>query len=141
MIPDLSTVCVIALVLILTVILDRLLIRPVTAVMQQRERAVREAHELAESSRARAEAAAGELETKTRAARADVYKQMDEMRRKALERRAGLVADTRKEVEGLMTAATERVRAQADAARMHLDRDADVLAETIVERVLGRKAS
>jgi F-type H+-transporting ATPase subunit b len=141
MIPDLSTVCIIALVLLLTVILDRLLIRPVTAVMQQRELAVREARELAESARARAEAAAGELDAKTRAARADVYKQMDEMRRKALERRAGLVADTRKEVEGLINGATDRVRAQAEAARTHLDRDADLLAATIVERVLGRKAT
>lgn len=141
MIPDLSTLCVIALVLILTVILDRVLIRPVTAVMQQRERAVREAREAAEASRARAEAAAGELDAKTRAARADVYKQMDDMRRRALERRAGLVADTRKEVAGLIGTATERVRAQAEAARTHLEQDANVLATTIVERVLGRKAS
>jgi len=33
------------------------------------------------------------------------------------------------------------VQAQALAARAQLDRDADAIATTIVERVLGRKAS
>jgi hypothetical protein len=33
------------------------------------------------------------------------------------------------------------VRGQAAAARQQIDRDADSLAATIVERVLGRKAS
>ena len=32
-------------------------------------------------------------------------------------------------------------RTQADAARSQLDRDADALATSIVERVLGRRAS
>ena len=66
---------------------------------------------------------------------------MEEKRRAALERRAALVADTRREVELSMRAASERVHGQATAARAQIDRDADSLAATIVERVLGRKAS
>ena len=62
MIPDLSVIWVIALVLILSVLLDRLLLRPLTRVMQQRESAIRSARELAESSRVKAQAAADELE-------------------------------------------------------------------------------
>ncbi len=125
----------------LSVILDRLLLRPLTQVMQQREGAIRSARELAESSRAKAQAAADEFESKTRAARAEVYRQMDEKRRAALERRAEIVAATRAEVEKSATEATERIRTQAAAARTQIDRDADTLATTIVERVLGRKAS
>ena len=141
MIPDLSVVWIIVFVLLLSVILDRLLLRPVTQVMGQREGAIRSARELAESSRARAQAASDELETKTRAARADVYRQMEEKRRAALDRRAEIVAATRSEVERTAADATERIRAQAATARAQLDRDADTLATTIVERVLGRKAS
>ena len=141
MIPDLSVLWIIAFVLTLSIILDRLLLRPVTRVMQERESAVRSARDLAESSRAKAQAAADELEAKTRAARADVYRQMDEKRRAALERRAALVAATRSEIETTMRDATARVQAQASAARTQIDRDADSLAATIVERVLGRKAS
>ena len=141
MIPDLSTAWVIAFVLVLSVLLDRLLLRPVTRVMRERQGAIRAASDLAEASRARANAAASEFEARTREARADVYRQMDEKRRTALERRAELVAGTRREVEQLTTEATTRVRSQAGAARAQLDRDADALASTIVERVLGRKAS
>jgi Tfp pilus assembly protein PilN len=66
---------------------------------------------------------------------------MDEKRRAALERRATLVAATRGEIEQTVHDATDRLRAQTAAARQQIDRDADTLAATIVERVLGRKAS
>jgi hypothetical protein len=66
---------------------------------------------------------------------------MEEKRRAALERRANLVAATRREIEQTVHDATDRLRAQTAAAWQQIDRDADTLAATIVERVLGRKAS
>ncbi len=141
MIPDLSVVWVIAFVLLLTVILDRLLLRPITRVMREREEAIRSARDLAEQSQARAQAAIEEFDAKTRAARAEVYRQMDEKRRAALASRAALLADTRQEIERTTDEASQRLAAQAAAARGQLDAQADELASTIVERVLGRKAS
>ena len=141
MIPDLSVFVVIGLVLVLSVVLDRVLLRPVTHVMHEREAAIRSARELAETSRARAQAAADELEAKTGVARAEVYRQMEEKRRAALERRAALVADTRREIERVAREAAERIKQQAQTARARLEREVDALAGTIVERVLGRKAS
>jgi len=82
-----------------------------------------------------------EFDAKTRAARAEVYRQMEENRRTALATRAELVAATRSEVERSLGEASVRLRAQTAAARAQLERDADALAATIVERVLGRKAS
>jgi F-type H+-transporting ATPase subunit b len=140
-IPNLSVLWVIAFVLVLTIVLDRLLLRPVTRIMKEREGAIGSARELAETSRARAQAASDELDARTRAARADLYRQMEENRRAALATRAALVADTRREVERSTDEATTRLRAQAAAARSQLERDAGLLAGTIVERVLGRKAS
>ena len=141
MLPDLSVVWVIVFVLVLSVVLDRLLLRPVTRIMKAREDAIGSARELAETSRARAQAAMDEFDAKTRAARAEVYRQMEENRRAALATRADLVAATRREVERSMGEAAERLGTQAAAARAQLERDADVLAGSIVERVLGRKAS
>ena len=141
MLPDLSVVWVIAFVLVLSVVLDRLLLRPVTRVMKARESAIGSVRELAETSRARAQAAMDEFDAKTRAARAEVYRQMEENRRTALATRAELVAATRSEVERSLGEASVRLRAQTAAARAQLERDADALAATIVERVLGRKAS
>lgn len=141
MIPDLSVLWVIGFVLLLTVLLDRLLLRPLTGVMRAREGAIRSARELAESSRAKAQAASDEFDARTQAARADVYRQMEEKRRAALDRRAEIVGSTRREVEQTVQGATERIASQAAAARAQIDRDADTLAAGIVERVLGRKAS
>ena len=141
MIPDLSVVWVIVFVLILSVVLDRLLLRPMGAVIQQRAGAIESARQLAETSRARAKAAADELDAKTREARSEVYRQMDDKRRAALERRAALVAETRREIERSTTEATERIQKQAIVARAQLERDADAFAATIVDRVLGRRAS
>jgi F-type H+-transporting ATPase subunit b len=140
-IPDLSVVWVIVFVLLLAAVLDRLLLRPMTSVMAEREGAIRSARDLADSSRARAHGASEEFEARTRAARADVYRQMDEKRRAALAIRAELVAETKREVEHSIHEASARLQSQADAARRQLDRDADALATSIVERVLGRKAS
>jgi F-type H+-transporting ATPase subunit b len=141
LIPDLSVAWVIALVLTLSILLERLLLRPLTQVMREREGAIRSARELAESSRTKAQAAADEFDARTRAARAEVYRQMDEKRRAALDRRAERVAATRREIEQTAQAASDRLRTQTAAARQQIERDADALAVSIVERVLGRKAS
>jgi len=139
--PNLSVVWIIAFVLLLTVILNRLLLRPLTRVMHDRQGAIRSARDMAAESRMRAEMAVRDFDNQTRAARADVYRQMEERRRAALERRATLVADTRAEVERTIGDATGRIRRQAAAARGALERDAAVAATAIVERVLGRKVS
>jgi F-type H+-transporting ATPase subunit b len=140
-IPDASVLWVILIVLTLSVVLDRLIFRPVTRVMREREGAIRAARELADTSAAQARAAMAEFEAKTTAARTDVYRQMDEKRRAALDHRAALLAQTRQEMEAELGAAAAQLRAQADAARASLDRDADALASAVVERVLGRAAS
>ena len=141
MLPDLSVLWVIGFVLVLSILLDRLLLRPVTRIMKARENAIGSARELAETSRARAQAAMDEFDAKTRAARTEVYRVMEENRRAALATRAELVAATRREVERSMGDAAVRLQDQADAARRQLERDAEAMATSIVERVLGRKAS
>ncbi|MEX1130071.1 MAG: hypothetical protein WEB50_15985 [Vicinamibacterales bacterium] len=72
MLPDLSVFWVIFFVMLLTVIIDRLLLRPVMRVMHAREEATRSARELAERSANQARAAAAEIDQKTTAARAEI---------------------------------------------------------------------
>jgi F0F1-type ATP synthase membrane subunit b/b' len=71
-------------------------------------------------------------------ARAEVYRQMDEMRKAALDKRAELLASTRATVEEDLRVATKRVQQESEEARAALDRDASNLAGAIVSRVLGR---
>jgi F-type H+-transporting ATPase subunit b len=139
--PDLSVFFVIFFVLLLTVVLDRLLFKPILRVIAQREDAIRSARELAERSAAEARAATAEFEQQTSAARAEVYRQMDEMRRVALEERAQIVAQTRAEAEAEIAAASAKLQADATEVRRRLAADAEALGAAAADRILGRKAS
>jgi F-type H+-transporting ATPase subunit b len=141
LLPDLSVLWVILFVLLLATILNMLLFKPLSRVMDARAAAVASARQLAEQAAAQARAATEEFEARTREARAEVYRHMEEARRQALERRTALLADTRQQAQASIAEASTRLRADADEALARLDRDADLLATTIVERVLGRRAS
>jgi F-type H+-transporting ATPase subunit b len=141
MLPNLSVLWVIFFILVLTVVVDRLLLRPVLAVIRKREDAIESARELARRSAAEAQAAAAEFERKTTAARAEMYREMDEMRRSASNRRAEIVAQTRAELEAQVAAAGKTLEADAAGAKRKLEADAQALGAAAAEKILGRKAS
>jgi F0F1-type ATP synthase membrane subunit b/b' len=139
--PGLAVFWVILIVLLLAFVLDRGLFRPLCRVMRDRETASRSAQELAHVSATRARAAAAEFEQRTKAAQAEVYREMDENRRQANEKRAAVMAQTRQEVDAQVAEASARLKAQASEARAQLETEAAALGEAIVDRVLDRKAS
>jgi F-type H+-transporting ATPase subunit b len=138
MIPDISTLWVVFFLLLCTFLLNTLIFKPILKVIDQRTTAVRGARELAESASTKAAAAAAEYDTKLNAARAELYKQIDDTRRAALDKRAALLAETRQSVERETQSATARVSQESEEARAALDRDASDLANAIVSRVLDR---
>jgi F-type H+-transporting ATPase subunit b len=139
--PDLSVFWVIFAVLLLTAVLNRLLFRPLLRVMESRAEAIRSARELAERSAAEARAASAEFEQKTALARADIYRQMDEMRKAALTDRADILARTRAEAEAEVSRATTTLQAETEEARRRLAADAEALGAAAADRILGRRAS
>ena len=141
MLPDLSVVWVIVFVLLLTFVLNRLLFKPLLRVMEERQRAITSARELAERSAHEARRAAAEFDRKTGEARAELYRQMDEMRRTALDERAAIMDRTRAEAESEIVAASAKLQAEAEEARRRLSTDAEALGAAVAERILGRKAS
>jgi F-type H+-transporting ATPase subunit b len=141
MLPNLSVLWVIFFILVLTFVVDRLLLKPVLGVIRRREEAIESARELARRSAAEAQAAAEEFDRKTTAARAEMYREMDEMLRVALGRRAEIVAQTRAEAEAQVAEAIARLDAEAAEARRKLEADAQALGAAAAERILGRKAS
>lgn len=136
--PDLSVLVVIALLLLCTFLLNTLVFTPILRVAGERAQAVTGARELAQSAAQKATAASAEYERKLGAARAELYRQMDDKRRMALDARATLLAETRTIVERELTQARAQVVEQSAAAKALLDREAGSLAGAIVERVLGR---
>ena len=141
MLPNLSVLWVIFFILVLTFVVDRLLLKPVLGVIRRREEAIGSARELARRSGTEAQAAAAEFDRKTTAARAEMYREMDDMRRAALGRRAEIVAQTRAEAEQQVAEAITRLDAETAAARRTLEADAQALGSAAAERILGRRAS
>jgi len=140
-IPGLSVIWVILFVLLLALALDRLLFKPLTRVMGERETRVKSAIELANQAAARAKAATAEFEQRTQAAQGEVYREMDETRRAALERRQELLGQTRRDVDASVAEARARVADQAATARARLEQESAALADAVATRVLGREVS
>lgn len=138
MLPDLSVVWVIGAILLLAVILDRWLFKPVLRVMRERETAVQSAMQMAEDAAAKARAATAEFDARMGAARTDLYKQLDERRKAGEAYRAELMAKTQDEVGRTLADARAQLDTQVAAARETLERDADQLGREIADKVLGR---
>ena len=136
--PDVTTLWVVAFLLLCTFVLNTLVFKPILRVIDQRADAVRGARELADSAATKATTAAAEYDQKLNSARAEVYQQMDDMRKAALDKRAARLASTRAAVEQELSAASASVKQESTEARAALDRDASNLAGAIVSRVLGR---
>ena len=141
MLPNLSVLWVIFFILVLTFVVDRLLLRPVLGVIRKREEAIESARELARRSATQAQAATAEFDRKTTAARAELYREMDEMRRAAQGHRAEIVAATRAEAEAQVADAAKRLDAEAAEARRRLEAEAQALGTAAAEKILGRRAS
>ena len=140
MIPDLSVLWVIALLMLCVFVLNTLIFKPILHIIESRTGAVRDARELAASATHKAASATEQFDQTLTAARAEVYTQMDDARRIALDKRAVVMADTKREAESALTEATSRLTTQASAARAALESEATNLAGEIVNRVLGRTA-
>lgn len=140
MIPDLSVLWVIALLMLCVFVLNTLIFKPILHVIESRTGAVRDARELAASAATKAAQATEQFDRTLGSARAEVYKQMDDARRIALDKRAAIMADTKREAEAALSDATSRLDSQASAARAALESEANNLAGEIVNRVLGRTA-
>ena len=138
MLPNLSVLWVIAAILLLAVILNRWLFKPVLRVIAERETAVQSAMQMAEEATARARAASAEFDAKMGAARTDLYKQLDERRKAGDAYRAELMAKTRDEVDKTLADARMQLDAQVAEATTKLERDADQLGREIADKVLGR---
>jgi F-type H+-transporting ATPase subunit b len=121
-------------------ILNTLLFKPLLNVISERKKAVLSARAMAEKATADAAAALQTYDLKTQAARAEVHKAMDEVRRLADARRAQLLEATRADAESQLAVARAKLAADMEAAHARLATEADSLGEAIVSRVLGTTA-
>jgi len=131
----------VVLLIILHFYLKAVLFGPLDRIMQKRRELTEGARKIAEDSLAAATRKADEYEAKLRDARAAVYKQQEEMRKRWLEEQAQQVAEARSRSEGTVKAAREAIAQDVAAARKSLQDTSAAVADQIVATVLGKRAA
>ena len=131
----------VVLLILLHFYLKAVLFKPLDRVMEERRKLTEGARETAEASLAAATRKADEYEAKLRDARAAVYKQQEDIRKRWLEEQAQQVAEARARSESTVKAAREAIAQDVAAARKSLQDTSAAVADQIVATILGRKAA
>ena len=114
---------------------------PLDRILKQRRELTEGARKVAQDSLAAAARKADEYEAKLRDARAVVYKEQEEMRKRWLEEQGNEVAQARTRMEASVKTAREALAADAAAAQASLKDASSALADQIAETVLGRRSA
>ena len=137
----LKAIPTIILLIVLHFYLKAVLFGPLDRVMRKRRELTEGARKVAEDSLAAASRKADEYEAKLRDARAVVYKEQEELRKRWLEEQSNEVTGFRARTEASVKAAREALAAEADAARKSLQDSSAAVADQIVTMVLGRRSA
>jgi F-type H+-transporting ATPase subunit b len=137
----LKAIPTIVILIVLHFYLKAVLFGPLDRVLQKRRELTEGAQKIAEESLAAASRKADEYEAKLRDARAVVYKQQEEIRKRWLEEQAQQVAEARARSEATVKAARAGIAQDAEAARKSLQDTSAAVADQIVATVLGRRAA
>src|SRR5216684_3858680 len=131
----------IGLVIILHFYLKVMLFGPLEKVLKDRDDLTEGARKAAAASLAEAERKTAEYEKKLAEARAEVYREQEETRRKWLDQQAAQVVEARTAAEAGVHAAREQIAAEAASAKSTLQATVATLADEIATTVLGRRAA
>lgn len=126
------------LLLLLHFYLKRTFFAPLEKVLAERYEATTGARKQAESAMARAEAKAQEYEDALRAARTEVYKENDALRKQWREQQTVMLAEARTKADSAIAIAKAEIGGDVRAARETLQGDADRIADGITAAILRR---
>ena len=136
----LKAIPTIILLLFLHFYLKLMLFGPLQKTLDRRDQLTAGAKKTAADSLAAAERKAAEYEAKLRDARAEVYKQQEETRRKWLEDQAAQLVEARARAETTVKDARFEIASEAALARQTLLDTSGALADEIASMVLAARA-
>jgi len=126
------------LVLLLYAYLRKAFFRPLGEVLDQRRQATEGARKRAEELLQKAEAKTAEYEAALAAARAEIYRDRDAERQRALEAQAARVREAREQAGATLRQAREQIAQAAAAAKQSLAAQAEALSDQITRVVLAQ---
>jgi F-type H+-transporting ATPase subunit b len=136
----LKSIPTIVLLLFLYFYLKLMLFGPLTRVLKQREELTAGTRHAAQKSLKDAERKVAEYEAKMREARAEVYREQEETRKRWLADQTIQVDSARERTVQTVQQAKEQITAEITAARQTLAESAGALADQIATAVLARRA-
>jgi len=132
----LRAVPVALIVLIFYFILRSVFFQPLLKVLAERDARTRGAQKAAEATQAAAAEKVKQYEDALKQARAKVYAEQEEDRKKLLEERAGFLKEARTKASGEVNMAKERVAGESASAKREIEASVAQLAVEIARRVL-----
>jgi F-type H+-transporting ATPase subunit b len=129
------------LVLILSVLVKYLYLKPLDRVLDERYRLTEGARKAAEESLKNADTKVAEYQSALNKARAEIYQEQAAFLQKVHAEQAELAKAVRTESETRVAEIKLSIAKEADAARAGLEAQADALAGQIAEVVLGRRVA
>jgi F-type H+-transporting ATPase subunit b len=128
------------LIILLNLYLKAVFFGPLKNILKQRQEATKGAREAAEASARRAADKTTEYEAALQRARADLYKEQEEARRKWLADQARLIEEARAQSHQTLHGAKGSIEAEGAAAKRDLEGQSASLAEQISRLVLEGRA-
>ena len=139
--PDYSLLVVFAIFLVNYFVVRRFFVAPISRVMNERERDIRSAEELYESSLTRFNDAMAGIEQRIHDTRKQGSGIREDLRWEALTHRQSVIDRTRKEADTIVAEAQKRLSADVAAAKQKINVDSEALARAAAEKLLARTVS
>jgi F-type H+-transporting ATPase subunit b len=114
---------------------------PLQKVLKERYDATEGARKMADASLAKAAEKAAEYEAALRAARAETYKELEQLRRQLQEERAAGVREARAKADAQVAEAKASLNAEMAVLKRSLEAESESLADRIASKILRRPAA
>lgn len=132
----LESVPTIIFVFIVFLVLDRVLFRPLTRVLEEREGMTRGAVERAAKHTEQAEAKTADYDRALQQVQQEIYRRREASRQKALDQRDEILKQARQRAEHMVSDERERIAGNVEAVKGELSAETQMLARQISETVL-----
>ena len=128
------------LLLVVHLYLKWMFFRPLEGVLSKRRALTEGARESADALLQRASEKTAEYDAKLREARADIYREQEEIRRQWVEEQTKNIEQSRQNTHEMIKQAKAQIAAETATAKQELSASSDALADQIAQSLLRRRA-
>ncbi len=136
--PDVTTLVVFVVVILLVGVLNAILFKPILSVLDEREHRTTGTLAVARAMMSDCDGKLARYEGALRDARAENYRMLEARRKQALEERAQAVARAKEEAQRMIDAARKEIAGEAEEAKKRLADESRLTARMIATAILRR---